>query len=196
MKSSFVALTFSLFFLSSEAQLSIGPKLGLNISMVKTNDPNIVIDPFIPALNFGALVNYKFKIPVAIQTEIFFSGEGTRLKQVGDKTVYNEKDGYLNIPLFIQFRPAGGFYIEAGPQLGFLLYAKEEANGTTTDVKSEENSTKFSGCMGIGFQFKHGFGIGARYAIAFNNVNKDATYTSKGNVFSLNIFYAFKLKKK
>jgi hypothetical protein len=191
MKSAILSVSLSIIFLMANAQLSIGPKVGLNVSMASTNNPNRIIDPIAVAFNVGALVNYKFQIPIALQAETFFSGEGTELKNKGNKDIFHERDGYFNIPVLFQFKPKGGFYLEAGPQLGILMYAKETVNGSTTDVKGDFNSSKISGCFGLGYQIKERFGFGARYAVGLTNISAGSTYTTKDNVFSFDVFYAF-----
>lgn len=65
-----------------------------------------------------------------------------------------------------------GFFFEAGPQVGFLLAAKSEIGSTSIDAKQAFKSVDFGYLAGLGYQLKHGLGIGLRYNGAFTNAYK------------------------
>ena len=79
-------------------------------------------------VHFGVLSNKK-ELVYAIQSEIFYSIQGS--KADNDKVSLS----YINIPIMVQrYIASSGFYIETGPQLGFLLSAKEKAAGIETNI--------------------------------------------------------------
>jgi hypothetical protein len=182
-------------FFAANAQVSFGPKAGANFSIVSYNTSNIKVDPLVVAFNAGAFFNYKFAKQLAVQAELFYSGEGSKYKIVGSPTVYTDKFGYMNIPVLLQFVSNGGFFLETGPQLGFLMSATESSEGTSTDVKSYVNSTKFSWCFGIGKLFAKKLGIDIRYAAGLSNLNKaNDGSTIKGSILSIGLLYAIHVK--
>jgi hypothetical protein len=199
MKKFLIGIALSTLAFTVNAQVSFGPKAGLNISLVMQSpkNPQVVIDPIKAAFNAGGFVNYKFADQLAGQIELFYSGEGAKFKNKGNPTVYTNSVGYLNIPLLFKYASKGGFYAETGPQLGFLLSASQTSNSTSgsTDIKSSFNSTKFSWCLGIGYLRSKGLGFGLRYAAGLSDLNKVTTGgTIKGSVLSLSLYYAIKSK--
>ena len=195
MKKITTAIVFSALFFTVKAQVSFGPKAGLNISMVKFNSPTVTVTPAYPSFYAGGFVNYSFTRNIAAQVELFFSGEGTKYKNKGNSTVFTDKLSYLNLPILVRYN-TGGFYLETGPQLGFLLSASQTDNGTSQSIKNNINATKFSWCFGLGYQFMKTAGIGIRYAAGLSNINKNSSGTNvKGSVISLGLSYAIHLKK-
>lgn len=197
MKKIIVSIIQSAIFFTVNAQFSIGPRAGVNISMAKFSTSDAKVDPIVPGFYGGAFANYQFAKDFAAQLEFFYSGEGTKYKITGSPTVYTVNLGYFNVPLLVQFKTKGGFYLETGPQMGFLLSANETYSGTSKSVKDNINSNKFSWCFGLGYQFAKKLGIDLRYADGFSNVNKvsiDAG-TIKDNVLSLGLSYAFHVGK-
>jgi len=102
----------------------------------------------------------------------------------------------------VKFMTNNGFYLEAGPQLGFKTGDVDFDN-----VEATVEGSDFSICGGLGFQpTKSPFGIGARYnagmgttgEIDFNNTSvENADF--KNGVFQLSIYWRLfgggKLKK-
>ena len=176
------------------AQVSFGPKAGLNVALTSSNNPNIRLDPITVLFNGGAFVNDKFAQQFAGQVELFYSGEGAKYKNKGNATVFTNSLGYLNIPLLFQFVSKGGFFVQTGPQLGFLLSATASGGGNSEDIKSEVNSTKFSWCFGIGQEIAHKLGVDLRYAAGLSKINSTSTYTDNSSVLSIGLFYALHAK--
>ena len=99
------------------------------------------------------------------------------------------------MPVLLKFRSAGGFYLEAGPQIGF------KTGNSNASVDSLAKNTDFSIAGGIGYHIKIGVGIGARYTAGHSKVGDfkpangiDPDY--KNSVFQLSIFYTLFNKRK
>jgi hypothetical protein len=114
---------------SLEAQrVSIGLKGGPNYSRVNGTGPGY--------LTLGGLLGYNagvfglFKYPkLGIQPEVIFLSQGTETEFIALPTEVL-KLNYICIPVMTKFYPANGFYIQAGPQFGYLISAKSNgANG-------------------------------------------------------------------
>lgn len=197
MKKIIVSIILLFIFFTVNAQLSVGPRLGVNNSMAKFSASDATVDPIVLTFYGGAFANYQFAKNFAAEVELFYSGEGTKYKIKGSPTVYTVNLGYFDVPLLVQFKAGGGFYLETGPQMGFLLSANETDNGSTVSVKDNISSSKFSWCFGLGYQFAKKLGINLRYAAGFSDINKisvDAG-TIKDNVLSLGLSYAFHVGK-
>jgi len=197
MKKAIVSIIFSAIFITVNAQISVGPRIGVNNSMAKFSSSGYKVDPLSPGLYAGAFVNYEFAKSIGAQIEFFYSGEGTKYKEVGSPTVYTVNLGYFNIPLLVQFKTKGGFYLETGPQMGMLLSANQTDNGSTKSIKDNISSNKFSWCFGLGAHIAKKLGIGIRYAAGLSDVNKNSigAGTIKDNVLSLGLSYAFHVGK-
>ena len=59
----------------------------------------------------------------------------------------------------VQYRFAGGIYIEAGPQVGFKI----DDNIPNQTIDEFINGLDFSIAGGLGYRTKGGLGVGARY---------------------------------
>ncbi len=60
----------------------------------------------------------------SLQPEVLYSGQGAKFSDslVTGKLNY----GYLNVPVLFKYQHASGLFAETGPQVGFLLSAKEK----------------------------------------------------------------------
>lgn len=197
MKKFIVSIILSVIFFTVNAQLSVGPRVGVNNSMAKFSGSDVKVDPLAPGFYVGAFANYQFAKNFAAQIEFSYSEEGTKYKEVGYPTVYTVNIGYLNIPLLVRFKTHGGFYLETGPQMGLRLSANESVNGNKESDKNEISSNKFSWCFGLGFQIAKKLGIGLRYAAGLSNVNTASVTDGniKDNVLSLGLSYSFHVGK-
>ena len=96
----------------------------------------------------------------------------------------------------LKYRFTGGFYIEAGPQLGFKV--NEKIDGTSEDFAK---STDLSIAGGIGYHSPIGLGIGARYNAGISKLGDYNASTTKpdwrNGVAQISIFYTiFNNRKK
>ena len=172
----FFVAAFLLFVTASAgAQLSYGPKLGLNLSQVTLSSPAFD-GGFRPGFFAGAFANYALGDKFSVQAEALYSSEGGNEKNTvtGDKGHINFS--YLQVPLLARYKFTPNFFAEAGPQLGFLLSAKDKYDGEDLDIKQYYKSTDFRFPVGIGYQFDasqmHALTINLRYAFSLSPVNE------------------------
>jgi hypothetical protein len=196
MKKIIGVMALSILFFTTKAQVSVGLRAGVNNSFASVSDQNIKTDPLALGFYAGALLNDRVAKLIAVQVELFYSEEGSKFKQKGNPTVYTDKIGYLNIPVLFQFKARGGFYLETGPQIGFLLSANESSSGVSQSIKSDVNSSKFSWCFGLGQVIAKRVGIGVRYAVGLSDINNNSNSDGsvKDGVLSLGLSYLFSLK--
>ena len=101
------------------AQLSMGPKLGLNVSSLTGDGSN-----FRAGMNVGIFANYRINKLLAIQPEFYYSMQGAGFDDISvlTKTLEsNYTSHYLNIPVLLKIYPWAGLNVHFGPQFGFCV---------------------------------------------------------------------------
>lgn len=174
------------------AQLSAGIKAGVNISNFTGGNFDTIKNNALVAFHAGGLLHFKLG-HLVLQPELLFSSQGARLEHAGNEATY--KVTYVNIPVVLQYEGDGGFYVEAGPQIGFKL--SEDIPDMT--IEDFAKGTDFSVALGLGFHSRKGFGFGGRYTIGISkvgdfdsgNINPDF----KNAVIQISLFYTFFNKK-
>lgn len=179
------------------AQLSMGPKVGLNVSSVTGDGTN-----YRAGVNVGIFGNYRINNLFAIQPEFLYSMQGTAFDDVTIarqtlKSSYTSH--YLNIPVLLKVYPWRGLNVQVGPQFGFcvddeykLKVGDEEIS--SNDLKqygydSKANVFDFAIALGLGYEFDFGMTIDARYNFGLTNIyeNEDG----KNTMFMLSLGYKF-----
>ena len=181
--------------LSVRAQFSGGIRAGANLVTEPTD--NLYHD-FLALPYGGVFGTYHVSDPFALELALNYSGEGSNFTDLSTNTKIQVRQSYLAVPLFLQYKFQFGGYIEAGPQLGFLLSANSSINGAASvDNKSSYNSTEFSGGGGLGYNFNHkmasGLGISLRYLRDFSSIVKSSASSTdvKNRVLSIGLTYRF-----
>ena len=177
--------------MAAKAQFSGGLRAGTNLTTL-----NGTFDGYhqvYPRFYGGVFANYAASGSFALQLELSYMGAGEKLSaSSSDVTVTDKlKANYFAVPLLAQYRFPFGGYIELGPQLGFLLSAKDESGGVTTDVKDNLKSTDVEADLGIGYELKKtslaGLGINVRYVRGLTDISKTASDGGKITNRGLNI---------
>jgi Outer membrane protein beta-barrel domain len=165
-----------------------GIKAGVNISNFTGGDFNTVEHKALIGFHGGGLLRFKFNNFV-VQPEVLFSTQGAKIK---DSTFEaNYKINYVNIPVMLQYESDGGFYVEAGPQIGF----KVSENIPNSSVENFAKSTDLSIALGLGYISKIGLGIGGRYNVGVSKVGdfdaSDISPNFKNGVIQISLFWVF-----
>jgi hypothetical protein len=113
----------------------------------------------------GIFANIGFAKLFAFQPELLYSQKGAKIHGNHDAGF---RLHYIDVPLAFHVN-TDGFFFEAGPQVGFLVAAKQESGSVSVDVKDAYKSIDFGYLAGLGYQLKHGLGIGLRYNGEFTN---------------------------
>jgi hypothetical protein len=184
----FAAAFFMLSSISVQAQkVHFGVKGGMNASSLNYTG-NTDMQTKI-GFNAGVLAHiHSSNAQWAVQPELYYSSEGAKSKSNSDASL---NLGYLNVPVLAQYMFDNGFRIEAGPQIGFLLSAKNKTNSSSTGVKDAYKSTAFSIPVGVGYLTHSGLGFDARYNFGISNIVDNNGPSVKSNVFQFGIFYQF-----
>lgn len=141
----------------------------------------------------GGLLSHIHVTPAfSLQPEIMYSSQGAKYTDVFNQEV-TRKLNYVNVPVLLQYNFDNGFRLQAGPQLGFLLAAKDKIGDVNSNRVNTDNfnSIDFSVPVGVSYLSRTGFGIDARYNVGVTNVAEGSTTNVRNSVFQFGVFYLF-----
>lgn len=175
----------------AQRNVSLGLKAGVSLSNLVGKDAKSYKD--IVGFQAGGFANIGFTKLFAFQPEISYSRKGAKL---GTPDLATRLD-YVDVPLAFHAN-ADGLFFEAGPQVGFLVSAKDKIGNAIIDTKDSYNTVDFGYLFGLGYQRKTGPGIGLRYNGGFTNVREGVTVGNtkyqeqrRNSVFQLYATYSF-----
>ena len=156
------------------------------------------------AFNGGFFVNVPIGGMFRFQPEISYSSQGGKLQGPSGSTAastYEQDLDYVNLPLNFQLMTSGGFFVQTGPQIGFLVGA--ESSKTSSGNKDDFDKLDLSWTGGIGYLSRVGLGLDLRYNIGIANVVADDAATSaplkggtwKNSVAQVSLVYHFGASK-
>jgi hypothetical protein len=162
-------------------EIKFGVKGGLNFASI-SGDNTKGID-VVTSFNFGVLSEIPISDKFSFQPELMYSGQGYSFN---DNTIALS---YLNIPLMGKYYLTKGLSVEAGPQIGFLLSAKNDK----TDVKDSFNNFDFGVNFGLGYKLDNGLNFGVRYNLGLTDINNldNSSSKYKNGVLQLSVGYFF-----
>lgn len=193
MKKLFLGVTILASSLSFAQQFGI--KAGANVSSISKEgfETTKAKAGFYAGVFMNAPVSEEF----SIQPEVIYNnlGSKTTLKNSVLGTYESKLNlDYISVPIMVQYKATPEFYLEAGPELSFLVNASTKTTynpallGSSTKFseldKDNYNSFNFGMGIGLGYNFTPNIGINARYVAGFTDLTKDGTtslYNQKGN---------------
>lgn len=154
------------------------------------------------SFNGGIFVNVPLSSMFNFQPELSFSSQGGKLQPPSGNTsapTIEQDLHYINVPLNFQLKSAKGFFVQTGPQVGFLLDAKQKSTSSSSsaETENEENFDKidFSWSGGVGYLSRMGLGVDLRYNIGIANIIEDNASglggTWKNSVGQFSLIYHF-----
>ncbi|MBB4799980.1 hypothetical protein HNP37_000019 [Flavobacterium nitrogenifigens] len=163
-------------FMNVNAQeIKFGAKAGLNFSTVNgSNTDNI---DYVTSYHVGLVSEIPISEKFSFQPELMYSRQGYSFNN--DVVAMN----YLNIPLMGKYYVTKGLSLEAGPQIGFLLSAKNEEMKVTNSFTTFDFGANF----GIGYKLENGLNFSARYNLGITRVDTD----NRNGVFQVSVGYFF-----
>ena len=212
-------------FAFAQTSPSFGLKAGVNISSI--SDDGYEDSKSKAGFYGGVFMNAPLSEQFSIQPEVLYSQLGSKVTRrytgtvLGNTIDYREDSklnlDYITVPIMFQFKATPQFYLEAGPEFGFLVSAKAKdinttvVNGSTTnqntnsseDIKDNYSGFNMGAGLGLGFNFTENFGINARYVAGFTDINKkndgsDGTTSTnndnnknRNNTFQVGLSYKF-----
>ena len=157
--------------------------------------------------NLGVAAMKPINHWMAIQAELFYSGEGFKQSVAYEGlTDYDQKLNFLNLPVLFKYTFAGNFYAMAGPQFSYLLSAKRDIKmydspGHIYDERSDDVTHQMKRLTigitpALGYDLKK-FSFSVRYYAGLSQLVKpDYSGDVKSQVFSAVVSYkVFSLNK-
>ena len=187
-----------------------GIKGGMNVSSL-SEDSELSDQGSKIGFNAGVFMNAPIAENFSIQPELIYNNLGSKVYlsevDVNGTTYRNEYArhlDYITVPVMFQYNATPNFYLEAGPEFGLLVSAKDKLksteNGTTQNVSTNDlntddfNKFNFGVGLGAGYYFTPNIGLTARYVAGFTDIAKDRADNSdavKNNVFQVGLAYKF-----
>jgi hypothetical protein len=168
----------------TDAQSSIGVKGGLNISNIQPG--SFSNQRLRTGFHAGLLWHIHLGQSLAFQPELVYSLQGVKLS--GNERL---NLSYINVPFLLQVMVGRGFRLEAGPQLGFLVNAREQTGSTLENVRPSYKTLDAALAVGFGFIGNAGLGFDVRYNYGLSDINKSGG-DDVNQVFQVGLFYQFR----
>lgn len=173
------------------------------------------------AFHIGALAEFELSESFSIQPELLYNSVGSKTKDSfgGMSEESTTKLDYLSIPIMAKYYFIEGFAVEAGPQIGILMSAKEDysfsgagiSESGSDDIKDALKGIDLGLGIGASYRLDMGLFFSARYVIGLSNIAKDNSsdfdddwddwdddfgmdfggLTVKNNTFQISVGYMF-----
>ncbi|MCP4977047.1 MAG: PorT family protein [Maribacter sp.] len=177
MKKLLLFVTIALFGLTANnaQEVKFGAKAGVNITNVSGDAPG---QKARTAFHLGGVAKISLTDKLSFQPELLYSLQGYKYDRGDFEGKY--KFDYLNVPLMAKFMVADGLSLEAGPQVGFLLSAKDvwesDSNSGTLDVKEDISGTDIGVNFGIGYELESGLNFAVRYNLGLSEIYSSSDF--------------------
>lgn len=203
--------------MQANAQLSINPEAGLNISNASYKlDGDKQSTSSVLAYKAGVVLDIGIAKGFYLQPGIFYSVKGAQINYdlgiLGSGHVKSSVD-YLEIPLNLAYRyelgNAGAVFAAAGPYIGIGMKGKNKAEVTVpTGIPSQETDVKFGDAddevkkidygvnFGVGYISPVGLYLRVQYGLGLANLANASMVSSKTRVLGISVGYAFMLNEK
>jgi hypothetical protein len=201
MKKAFLALALTLGVAgAAQAQSArFGVKAGASLTNVTGDGTGDVKNLF--GFHGGLIANLPINDAFSIQPELLYSMKGAKLEESfgGYTGKLTSRLHYIDVPVLARVN-AGGLFFELGPQIGFLVAAKQKtevsggpgSGSSTDDIKDSVKGVDFGYAAGLGYQLSNGPGIGLRYNGGFTDTNKDSGSSAvRNSAFQLYLSFMF-----
>ncbi|KAA2223207.1 porin family protein [Chryseobacterium sediminis] len=188
---------------TSSNPVTFGVKGGMNVSSL-SKDSGLDDQKSKIGFNAGVFANIPLAASFSVQPEVLYSQYGNKsdFTSFGTKYSASTKLDYIAVPVMFQYNLIPNLYVEAGPEFGFMVSAKNklknESNGdsTTSDnYKDNFNTFNFGIGLGAGYYFTPNLGLTARYVAGLTDIAKNRPSGSdavRNNVFQVGLAYKFK----
>lgn len=179
-----------------------GIKAGMNVSSLSSEE-GLENQKSKIGFHAGLFMNAPIAANFSIQPELIYTQYGDKYNAnvLGNNYSFTRNLDYIALPVMFQYNATPSFYLEAGPEFGLLVSAKNKlTNQDTNNVidesrnyKDDLNSFNFGLGLGAGYYFTPNIGLTARYVAGFTDIAKDRPTGSsvKNNAFQVGLAYKF-----
>ena len=195
MKKNLIFTFLLLFGLTTISNAQFAVRAGLNLSNISLSSGDDELD-FSDKIGFhvGLMADFGINENLSFRPGVLFSQRGAKLDFLGIEVKTNLT--YIDIPLSFTYAfnsRESGFFVEAGPNVQFLMSAKVEADGESEDVKEDFESLDFGLLIGAGYKVNSNLSFGVNYNLGLANIAKGAEdgVTAKNRNIGIYAAYAF-----
>ena len=182
-----------------------GIKGGMNVSSL-SKDSSLSDQGSKIGFNGGLFMNAPIAENFSIQPEFLYTQMGEKYDYTqpitGDRISGATHLDYVALPVMFQYNATPSFYLEAGPEFGLLVSAKDKQKNETTGQTIAESSNykdnlnNFNAGIGLGagYYFTPNVGLTARYVAGLTDIYKDGENSGdavKNNTFQVGLAYKF-----
>ena len=159
-------------------------------------------------LYIGGFVNFKMSDKLRIQPSLLFAAQGSKFINENVEVRQNSNDpatefdfkfniieSTIVLPVVVQNYLSEKFFIEAGPQVGYIFSLKDKSVGDTLPGTQNDGTGNLSNndkldlglLVGLGYKLNENFGLNSRYYFGVIERNNGL----KSSVVNLGIEYSF-----
>ncbi len=181
-----------------------GIKGGMNVSSLSKDSSSSDQKSKI-GFNAGVFADVPLSDKFTLQPELLYTQYGAKAnlyynnyEQRYSSSVHLD---YIALPVMFQYNATPKFYLEAGPEFGLNVRAKNKIKNeitgqTLAEVNNYSDIKKFNLGIGLGagYYFTPNVGITARYVAGLTDIAKDrpsGSSSTKNNVFQVGLAYKF-----
>ena len=177
----------------AQTSMEYGVKAGVNFSTAKGESSSS--SGSISASGTGFLVGvytaFALSDAIKIQPELLY--DNYNFKETSAGVTFTSNFNYLSIPILGKYAFKNiGLSVLAGPQIGFLLSAKDGS----MDIKNDFKSINIGLAVGAEYSLPAGFNVSARYNAGLSNIQKSPTDGSSTKLSAFTIAVGYNLSKK
>lgn len=195
-KNLLIALFTSIFILLTQitvAQISYGPRLGLNMATLAGVNNNAGVRL---GLLLGGYGKFSLTDNISFQPEFLYSVKGYASTNNSSSSKYFLKLNYFDIPLLLNFGQSEGVHFLLGLQPSILITAmnktKSSSSKATIEVTDQVSGFDIAPVLGIGYQAEMGINADLRLSYGIPDILKNNTGNSQHNFLAqLTVGYSF-----
>ena len=192
---------------TSSNPVTFGVKGGMNVSSL-SNGADLSDSKSKIGFNAGVFANIPLASSFSVQPEVIYNDLGSKVTReytvLGNnyKSEYSRNLGYVAVPVMFQYNATPEFFLEAGPEFGFLVSANDKLKSSTNSSNNTQVSSlnkndfqtfNFGIGIGAGYYFTPSLGITARYTAGLTDIYKNNSGDAvRNNVFQVGLAYKFK----
>ena len=170
----------------TQGQIYYGFKVGANYSNLGGDVEN---NAYKAAMHFGGVAEYEYNDLLSFQGEVTFSFQGLQNK---DDSEFKTNLNYVNVAVVGKYFVSDYITIDAGPQFGYLLSAKNALVGDESiDVIDNFKSIDYGVLVGATYEFDYGIFISLRYNLGLANISNLDSFKTNNSVAQLSLGYKF-----
>lgn len=161
---------------AANAQIKVGPQVGLNLSNMGFNYDDSDMEPDDPkmkmGLNLGLAVNFGFSDAISLKTGLLFSQKGFKMKEemMGEDLKVKFNLNYLEIPVNLAYH-IKGIQVFAGPTIGIGIAGKMKSEFgdeedevdikfSKQDLEDDEDENMYANRLDLGLNIGAGYSFG------------------------------------